>query len=490
MSYGKQLKRLSFDGELLHNLTCCNDKVYALSTDGSFTNLVIQVDIRVGQKEVVIILMLFGACPLPSYSSYRCSGGDLKFYLKGSCAELFYIIYYENKSLKTSADVCLFKLDVTSIKWDELEGLKDWDISDLRFDDWVYDDYPDFHKSHQIWEEIDDLKDANLFLDLSRDQSVSYSRSPVIKWSNKTLLRGLRKYSVASPWLMAVDKNRDVITFKDPMLGDNYLMKNSPISIASDNIFSSRFGWLLLKSNDLMCLVLYNPFTNDLRKLPQSEYIYDMESLNFSAPPTSPDCIVVGFTTWDVHIHFVNRKPKWRIFSLGPDPHTIWFSSFYGRNLYALCKEGEVIVFNNLGRRGCSWKTVEAEAPESACGSLTQKFLTICEQHLILVCVSEFGEHVEVFKLNEVKQEWEKITGVGKHMIYICDTTCLCLEAKTPQMENKIFFPRVSCENRKIVFYSLDTCMYHTFDGENIQQPDLFGTKYYLSGHTWIEPSW
>ncbi|GKF19940.1 hypothetical protein Tco_0068578 [Tanacetum coccineum] len=62
---------------------------------------------------------------------------------------------------------------MNSIKW---EGLKDWDISDLNFDDWVYDDYPDFHNSHEIWEEIDDLKDANFFLDLSRDQSVSYSR--------------------------------------------------------------------------------------------------------------------------------------------------------------------------------------------------------------------------------------------------------------------------------------------------------------------------
>ncbi|GJS53975.1 hypothetical protein Tco_0627337 [Tanacetum coccineum] len=175
MSYAKQLKRLSFDGKLLHNLTCCNDKVYALSTDGSFTNLVIQVDIiMVRQKEVVITLNLFGACPHPSHhASYRCLGGDINFYLKGSCAELFYIISYENKSLKTPARACLFKLDMNSIKW---EGLKDWDISDLNFDDWVYDDYPDFHNSHEIWEEIDDLKDANFFFDLSRDQSVSYSR--------------------------------------------------------------------------------------------------------------------------------------------------------------------------------------------------------------------------------------------------------------------------------------------------------------------------
>ncbi|GKA37864.1 cation/H+ exchanger, CPA1 family protein, partial [Tanacetum coccineum] len=601
MSYAKQLKRLSFTAELLRNLTYCNDKIYALSTDGASTSLVIQVDIMVvKQKEVVITLMLFGECPPhPSYPSYRCwCGGDIKFYLKGSCAELYYIIYYENKSMNTPADVYLYKLDMTSIKW----------------------------------EEMDDLKDANLFLDLSRDQSVSYSRviaselggyihirgkmgktiysyhvkdktvslfsipspilptshmsiwecrleddhekakctldskvgaenkceillrsdtndrveyneshllnipfnlletimehcagveymkfratcrqchlaAPVIKWSNKTSLWRLQTYSVASPWLMVVDKNRDVITFKDPMLGDNYLMKKSQISIASDKILSSRFGWLLFESNDLSCLVLFNPFTNDLRKLPQSEY--DLESLNFSAPPTSADCIVVGIArrrwNWHVHIHFVNREPTWLKVFHNSIPPTICFSSFYGRDLYALCEDGKVIVFNNLGNRspdccgnrnsyksfyGNCYKIVVAEAPESVCGSLTQKFLTKCEQHLLLVCVSEYGKHVQVNKLNKGKKEWEKITGIGKHMIYICDTTCLCLEAKTPQMENKIFFPQVYSKNRKIVFYSLDTCMYHTFDGKNIQQVDLFGTTSYLSSHAWIEPSW
>nr|GEZ74254.1 hypothetical protein [Tanacetum cinerariifolium] len=140
MSYAKQLKRLSFTAELLRNLTYCNDKIYALSTDGASTSLVIQVDIMVKRREV-ITLMLFSEC-LP-HPSYRCwCGGDIKFYLKGSCAELSYIIYYENESMNTPADVHLYKLDMASIKW----------------------------------EEMDDLKDANLFLDLSRDQSVSYSR--------------------------------------------------------------------------------------------------------------------------------------------------------------------------------------------------------------------------------------------------------------------------------------------------------------------------
>nr|GEZ35766.1 hypothetical protein CTI12_AA299450 [Tanacetum cinerariifolium] len=207
------------------------------------------------------------------------------------------------------------------------------------------------------------------------------------------------------------------------------------------------------------------------------------------------------YTLHDELPHYQCRIPELRgklIQAPPDDPSSILLLSrtnkstfvFCRLDLYALREDGKVIVFSNLGKPNYSYKVVVAEAPESVCGSLAQRFLTNSEQHLLLVCMSEYGKHVQVFILNEVKQEWEKITGIGKHMIYICDTTCLCLEAKTPQMENKIIFPRVYTENRKIVFYSLETCMYHTFDGKDIQQVDLFGTTSYLSSHAWIEPSW
>ena len=44
MSYARQLKRLTHDGELVHSLTSCNGKVYALSTDAGFSKFVIHVD--------------------------------------------------------------------------------------------------------------------------------------------------------------------------------------------------------------------------------------------------------------------------------------------------------------------------------------------------------------------------------------------------------------------------------------------------------------
>ncbi|PWA44327.1 hypothetical protein CTI12_AA527470 [Artemisia annua] len=615
MSYARQLKRLTYNGKLVHSLTSCNGKVYALSTDAGFGTFVIHVDIVVQDNEVLIKLMLLSECPYPSSGH---GGDDMIHYLKGSCTELFYIgIYLDEETIrteKTPVDVLMYKSDMTCIDWEKRECLKKWDVTDYDFD--VYHDHKELDMSVEIWEQVDDLKDTNFFVDLGRDHSVSYSRvigaelggfihirgemgdiiysyhvnndtvsllhtpspmlpsshvsmweymfeddpreakcvdsegemenndemlsrpvkhngvesnephllnipfnlletimehcvgveymnvratckqchlaAPLIKWSNETSLRRLKRYSVVSPWFVVLNRKQGIITFTDPMLGENYHMKNSQISIVDYRIRCSRFGWLLLENNETQCLVFYNPFTNDLRKLPEMEY-NTPQSLCFSAPPTSVDCMVVGITTeWYAYIHFVNQEPSWCEFALDYDPHSIYRLTFYGQHLYALRKEGELIVFSNMGKEDYSCKVVVAEGPKRCSGSSIENYLTKYDQHLLLVSVDERGRHIKVFKMNSVKQEWEKIEGVGKHMIYICGTTCLCTEAKMPQMENKIFFPRMLTNNRNIVFYSLETCKYHVFDGENTKEylGDFVGTTSQFSPHAWIEPSW
>nr|GEY22918.1 hypothetical protein CTI12_AA506200 [Tanacetum cinerariifolium] len=262
-------------------------------------------------------------------------------------------------------------------------------------------------------------------------------------------------YSAVSPWFVVLNRKQGIITCTDPLLAENYHMKNS----------------------------------KDLRKLPEAEY-YKFESLCFSAPPTSVDCMVAGFTWgWDAHIQFLNQETYWR--RVSHDQRPIKSLPFYGRIIYALCEEGELIVFCNLGKENYSWKVVEAEAPNSCSGSSAKNYLTKCNQHLLLVSVGERGKHVKVLKMNNVSQRWEKIEDVGKHMIFICDTTCLCIEAKMPQMENTIFFPRIRTKSRKMVFYSLDTCKYHTFDGENSKEylGDFVGTKLPFSPNAWSEPT-
>ncbi|GJV21674.1 hypothetical protein Tco_1370694 [Tanacetum coccineum] len=82
--------------------------------------------------------------------------------------------------------------------------------------------------------------------------------APLIPWNNEKASKRLQKYSLPTPWLIAFDKHKGIITFTDPMFGDN--------------------GSLILKY---------------IRELPQ---LRDYDIFSFSAPPTSLDCMVVGIT--------------------------------------------------------------------------------------------------------------------------------------------------------------------------------------------------
>ncbi|XP_076915114.1 F-box/kelch-repeat protein At1g57790-like [Bidens hawaiensis] len=315
--------------------------------------------------------------------------------------------------------------------------------------------------------------------------------APVTRWSNGASMRRLRRYSLVSPWLMVLDKDHGIITFTDPMFGDQYSVRTPPELNGDLHIWYSMYGWLLI-SKDTESMILFNPFTSDIRKLPNLEVLF-FESFCFSAPPSSPDCMVVGFGGPCVFIHFVAREPAtWHRYDLefdGDAPsENISFSTSCGRDLYALNRYGQLSVFTDICEESYSWFDVDT-APTSCCRSLAQYFLVKRDQDLLLVTLDEFGESVE---LNRHAKKWEKIHGLGKHMIYICDTTCLCMEARTPVMENKIYFAALHSKNGKIVFYSVETCRYHTFSGKSIVESlrDLFGTKQHLNPHVWIEPSY
>nr|GEW42353.1 hypothetical protein [Tanacetum cinerariifolium] len=217
-----------------------------------------------------------------------------------------------------------------------------------------------------------------------------------------------------------------------PFLGDKYF-KQTPHELIGFQIYCSRYGWLLMYKIDGP-LVFYNPFTNDIRELPAVGYL---QNFCFSAPPTSSDCMVVGLTSKGeshLRIHFVAGEPSWLRLGGDDDPSFFRFPTFCGQDLYVLCNDTGFDVYRKVGHKDYSWdwESVIAGAPRS-CTSPAKRFLAKCDRHLFLVVVGEFGESVEVFKVNESKKEWEKIDCPGKHMIYICDTTCLCIEAKLPQ---------------------------------------------------------
>jgi hypothetical protein len=202
---------------------------------------------------------------------------------------------------------------------------------------------------------------------------------------------------------------------------------------------------------------------------------------------------VVGFSFSVVFFHFVAGEPIWHrlVLDIGDaTSFSLELPTFCGREVYALRDKGKVGVFRKVGH-DYVWEVVVDRLPTSSC-SAVEYFLTTCNQHLLLLLVGDFGEPVEVFKLTE-ELEWEKMDGLGRHAIYACESlsTCLCMAAKTPEMENKIFFSRLHSKNGKVMFYSLETRRIHTFDGRNIAQETSLEDFYqHTFNHAWIEPTW
>ncbi|XP_076899368.1 F-box/kelch-repeat protein At1g57790-like [Bidens hawaiensis] len=309
--------------------------------------------------------------------------------------------------------------------------------------------------------------------------------APIAQWSKGTALRKLQ-----TPWLVVVNHNQGLITFTDPMFGDNYFI-NIPRELKGDmQILCSKYGWLLMMIHEIRKsrLVFFNPFTRDICELPG---MY-ADMFCFSAPPTSSNCMVVGFDRCSEHVyvHFVAGEPHWRKLFVGANPHCLRFLTFHGSDLYAMCKDGELAIMREIKdvQLEYTWRRVTTKSATSL-GKTLQYFLVKGDEHFLLVEMGELGEDIQVFKLNSCTQNWERIDGLGRHAIYICDTTCIYIEAKTQEMENKIYFPRLHSENQKMVFYSLETCMYHTSDGKSMEQ-NLSGTQHHIYTRTWIQPSW
>ncbi|KAD4384274.1 hypothetical protein E3N88_24442 [Mikania micrantha] len=325
--------------------------------------------------------------------------------------------------------------------------------------------------------------------------------APVTRWGNGSSMRRLQRYSLVSPWLMVLDNDHGIITFIDPMFGDRYSIRTPPELNGNDlKILSSMYGWLLM-SKDRESLMFFNPFTSEIRELPNLEEVDFIQSFCFSAPPTSPNCVVFGLGDLDVFIHFVAHEPATWVrydmhFNGGGVPAIFSFSIYCNEeDLYALNKEGELSVFKYINEENYFRVTVDI-TPPSCCRLY---FLVKHDQDILLVILDDkFGESVELYKLSRRHRrrrdkKWEKIDGLGKHMIFICETSCLCMEARTPEMENKIYFAMLDGENGKIVFYSFDTCRYHTFNaGKNIGESfrNLFGSKLHLHPHVWIQPTY
>jgi hypothetical protein len=212
--------------------------------------------------------------------------------------------------------------------------------------------------------------------------------------------------------------------------------------------------------------------------------------VGFSHPSTSSECATVecigtiSFLTFRegerIPYFQDNASDKFPVYNRSP--------VFFNGSFYYLSIEGKlgVMQVSQHAVHGgvLTWK--ELDEPQAPLANYFNSFLVECDGNLLSVFEVEgqFQNCVHVFKLNEPTMTWIKVENLENHMLFLSNSASFSSVATIPGMENKIYFPRLYGEN--IVFYSLETNNYHTFENKVL---NFHHVREQLNS-SWIQPRW
>ncbi|OVA08899.1 Sec1-like protein [Macleaya cordata] len=280
---------------------------------------------------------------------------------------------------------------------------------------------------------------------------------PAVNW--RPSFTGIIKTTYLSPWLVFSTNNDTIYNFVYPMHNYQKCLMNLSELLVGATIRFSKGGWLLM-SKGRKTLFFYNPFTRETIQLPDLPETYPFTGMSFSSLPTSSDCVVFGIApgdTYEVSIFFIARgNDYWGscIFentNLQKYMPCINNPVFYDGAFYCLDYNGTLGVFNL--EDGFIWKVLAK--PQEHFSAVYPSFLVECDGKLLSVDIGPLGNSVGICRLDFSKMVWVKVESLGKHMLFISNTSSLSAIAPHSRMENKIYFARLRGEGS--LFYSLDT---------------------------------
>ncbi|XP_026449192.1 uncharacterized protein LOC113349430 [Papaver somniferum] len=305
------------------------------------------------------------------------------------------------------------------------------------------------------------------------------------------------------------DNTGTIYNFLDPMHNEMYSMKkNLSELLAGATIRFSKYGWLLLVSNDMKTPFFYNPFTKVMIRLPDfpnvNHRLY-LSGMSFSSPPTSPDCVVFAIEQIIgniISIYAIKRGSCYwrsRVRLNSDDSFVPCFNNsvFFQGDFFCLDYAGTLgrcVVYDEDKINTLGW-VVYSESLKQFNGTFPS-YLVECNGQLLTVNVGRFGKPVGVFSLDWAKKVWVKVKNLGEYMLFISNTSSFsAIAPPNSRMENKIYFPRLQKDGRGLLFYSLDTGKYHYSHGRRAQQSNTdAATDFYdakeMCNSTWIEPDW
>ncbi|CAN1748319.1 F-box/kelch-repeat protein At3g18720 [Linum perenne] len=354
---------------------------------------------------------------------------------------------------------------------------------------------------------------------------------------------------VKHPFLFSIRRKSKILNngafyrLYSPSYSKTYLIDALDSRIGDSQIHCYNYGWLLLSCTSRRIFFLH-PTTQSIIKLPllidtdRDDLRKSFTRMSFSAPPTSPDCVVLGFV--DVYysatdISFIRRgDSSWRrrqfsnkmekkfkhhhrsssssklllytkfrrlvpAISCKLKKYFDWSNLgaapvFHNGEFYSLGSYGRLGVFNP---RNKTWRVLDTQHAAADFDCQCEAYLMESpKRELISVVVGSMGDFVKVVKFNDRRQKWHMVTSLQDDAIFLSRTSCIvinCAELGVKGLENTIHFPRflhnirVDGDHQYNVFYSLSSKMFHTFEAAGYASRDLQHTKLALNC-TWIVP--
>ncbi|KAL6988283.1 hypothetical protein U1Q18_014033 [Sarracenia purpurea var. burkii] len=291
------------------------------------------------------------------------------------------------------------------------------------------------------------------------------------------------------PYLMFFHGRTHSFNFFHPICNAAYQTEIPELS--NVQICFSKNDWLLM-SQGFRTVFFFNPFTKariDLPDIPE-EAAYGFISMCFSSPPTSPDCVVVGFTS-------VGYSVDIGTFKFGGDEWTVVNYDNGDRSFQALrCPpvlcNGSYYFLGDSGELGVYDPTDdEGEGSWDICGKPSQKlknsqqgYIVESDGDLLSVFIANEGSRVYVLKRDFSNNSWRKVESLGDKMLYLCIRTSLAETAMVKGAGNKIYLPMFY--GNEGVFYSLATRKFHCFSGTYCGN-NLYDTKH-MKHCAWVKP--
>ncbi|XP_028795571.1 F-box/kelch-repeat protein At1g57790-like [Neltuma alba] len=336
----------------------------------------------------------------------------------------------------------------------------------------------------QTWS---DLPDELLELILSRLTLADNVRASAVckRWhASASAVRVVNQ----SPWLMCIPKFGSWCEFYDPVHRKTYSWEFTELT--GSRLCYAKDGWLLLYRYRSHRVFFFNPFTREVIKLPR--YEMTCQIIAFSCAPTSPGCVLfavdhvtplfvvistchLGDSEWTT-LSYRNRLPF--------VSSSIWNKVvFFNGLFYCLSLTGWIGVFDPVKR---VWNVLAVPPPKCPENVLAKnwregKFMTEHEGDILVIYACS-SEKLIIFKLDQIKMEWEKMDTLEGATVF---ASFLSSHSKTDMpgiMRNSVYFPKVRFYGKRCISYSFDDCRYYP----RKQCHDWGGQKPFEN--IWIEP--